>query len=56
MWLKKAIIDELKLGLCQAITTSCQIMTDIFDTMQKEVTFTQFKRKSIFSEDLRNTR
>ena len=50
------IIDELELGLRRTVTTSCQIVTDIFDTREKEITFTQFKRKSISGEELRNTR
>ena len=53
---KIPIIDELKFILCLIVTTSYQIVFDIIDTRQKVITFTQFKSKSIFSEDLINTR
>ena len=52
----RPILDESKLGLCWAVTTSRQIMAYIFHSRQKEVTFTHLKWKAIFFEDLNNTR
>ena len=56
MWWKRPIVNKLNLELSGVITTSYQMVSNILDARQKEIIFTQFKRKSISGEELRNTR
>ena len=56
MWWKRPIVNKLNLGLSRVITTSYQMVSNILDARQKEIIFTQFKRKFIYGEELRNTR
>jgi hypothetical protein len=52
---KRPIGDQIKLGFSWAVASGCNVVTNIFDAVGKELAFLQLESDTVFHKDSTNT-